>query len=75
MGQCYCCCYLTCQFGTGGRTQKARPVEVLTRNMSCNQVVYISYNMGTRCLPDIYTLDIRPAADITQGRGKAEAAC
>ena len=25
-------CYLICQFGTGGRTQKPRPVEVLTHS-------------------------------------------
>ena len=25
-------------------------------NVSCNQVAYRSYNMGTRRLPDIYTL-------------------
>ena len=28
----YYCYYLICQFGNGGCTQKARPVEVLTRS-------------------------------------------
>ena len=30
--------------------------------MPCKQVVYKSYNMGTRDLPDIYTLALGPAA-------------
>ena len=30
---CYCYyCYHVCQFDTGGRTQKARPAEVLTHS-------------------------------------------
>ena len=30
--------------------------------MQCNIVEYISYNMGNRDLPDIYTLALGPAA-------------
>ena len=31
-------------------------------NVPCNQVAYISYNMGTRGLPDIYTFALWPVA-------------
>ena len=31
-------------------------------DVACTLVVYITYNMGNRDLPDIYTLALRPAA-------------